>query len=76
MLYLGDNCIQNFHFISWPVSWAVKRDFRTYIQRYTSLNENFEYGYPHSNALLTFSLQKDMVKMYFVAPTSSRCQLH
>ena len=22
-------------------------------------NENFEYGYPHFNALLTFSLQKD-----------------
>ena len=21
--------------------------------------KNFEYGYPHSNALLTFSLQKD-----------------
>ena len=44
-----------------------KRDFRTYIRRYTSPNENFEYGYPHSNALLTFSLQKDS-EMYFVAP--------
>ena len=41
------------------VSGAVKRDFRTYIRRYTSPNENFEYGYPHSNAPLTFSLQKD-----------------
>ena len=41
------------------VSGAVKRDFRTYIRRYTSTNENFEYGYPHSNVLLTFSFQKD-----------------
>ena len=46
---------------------AVKRDSRTYIRRYTSPNENFEYGYPHSNALLTFSLQI-WSKMYFVAP--------
>ena len=45
----------------------VKRDFQTYIPRYTSTNETFEYGYPHSNALLTFSLQKDREK-YFVAP--------
>ena len=41
------------------VSEALKRDFRMYIQRYTSPNENFEYGYPHSYALLTISLQKD-----------------
>ena len=38
------------------VSGAVKRDFRTYIRRYTFPNENFEYGYPHSNAQLTFSI--------------------
>ena len=30
-----------------------------YIRRYTSPNENFEYGYPDSNTLLTFLLQKD-----------------
>ena len=53
-----------------------QRDFRTYIRRYTSPNENFEYGYPHSNALLIFSLKKDSKKKYFVAPTSSGCQLH
>ena len=41
------------------VSGAIKCDSRTYIRRYTSPNENFEYGYPHSNVLLTFSLQKD-----------------
>ena len=78
--HLGDNCIQNFHLgryivgytvgnlvLRRRVSGAVKRDFRTYIGRYTSPNENFEYGYPHSNALLTFSLQKDS-EMYFIAP--------
>ena len=40
-------------------SGAVKRDFRTYIRRYTSPNENLEYGYPLSNTLLTVFLQKD-----------------
>ena len=93
---LGDNCIQNFHLgryivgytvgnlvLQRRISGALKRDFRTYIQRYTSPNENFEYGYPliytlaeqslhlngypHSNALLIFSLKKT-VKTYFVAP--------
>ena len=60
---LGDNCIQNFHLgryivgymvgnlvLRRCVSGAVKRDFRTYIRRYTSPNENFEDGYPNSNA--------------------------
>ena len=82
--YLGDNCIQNFHLgryivgytvgnlvLRRRVSGAVKRDFRTYIRRYTSPNENFEYGYPHSNALLTFSLQKDGENVLCCAYTSS-----
>ena len=68
---LGDNCIQNFdlgrYIVGYTVgnlvlrrrlSGAVKHDFRTYIWQYTSPNQNFEYGYPHSNALLTFSLKK------------------
>ena len=63
--HLGDNCIQIFHLGRYIVGYtvgnlvlrrrasgAVKRDFRTYIRRYTSPNENFEYDYPHSNALL------------------------
>ena len=86
--HLGDNCIQNFHLgryivgytvgnlvLRRHVSGAVKRDFRTYIRRYTSPNENFEYGYPHSNALSTFSLQID-TEMYFVAlirPAAASC---
>ena len=65
-----DKCIQNFHFGRYSVgytvgnlvlgrraSWAVKRDFQTYIWWYTSTNENFEYGYPHSNAFLQFHLK-------------------
>ena len=71
-LHLGDNCIQNFHLGTYivgymvgnlvlrrHVSGAVKRDFRTYIRRYTSPNENFEYSYPHSNAQVTFLLKND-----------------
>ena len=78
------NCIQYFHLgryivrhivgnlvLRRRVSGAVKRDFRTYIRRYTSPNENFEYGYPHSNALLTFSFQKDRENVLFCAYTSS-----
>ena len=45
----------------------VKRDYRSYIRRYNSPNENFEYGYPHSNALLTFSLQKDSKRVFYCA---------
>ena len=67
---LGDNCIQNFHLGRYIVGYtvenlvlrrhasgAVKRDFRTYIRPYTSPNENFEFGYLHSNALLLFPLK-------------------
>ena len=81
----GDNCIQNFHLkryiigytvgnlvLRQRVSRAVKCDFRTYIRRYTSQNENFE----HSNALLTFSLQKDSENVLCCTYTSCGCQLH
>ena len=77
---LGDNCIQNFHLgryivgftvgnlvLRGPASGAVKRDFRTYIRRYTSPNENFEYGYPHSNALLQFELKLERCKPHKAA---------
>ena len=58
-VYLGDYCIQNFHLGRYIVGYtdgnlvlrrrasgAVKRDFRTYIRRYTSPNENFEWLSP------------------------------
>ena len=34
-----------------------------YIRRYTSQNDNSEYGYPHSNALVLFFLQRDCEKI-------------
>ena len=70
-LDLGDNCIQICHFgryivgytvgnfvLRRRVSGAVKHDFRTYIRRYTSPNDKFEYGYPHSNVLLNMFTSK------------------
>ena len=52
--YLRDNCIQNFHLGKFSctatTSGAIKRDNRT-------PNENSDYGYPHSNALLQFCLK-------------------
>ena len=86
---LGDNCIQNFHLGRFIVGYTVRNlvlrrcisgavncDFRTYIRRYTSPNENFEYGYPHSKALINFSLKKDSENVLCCAYTSSGCQLH
>ena len=71
---LGDNCIQIFHLgryivgysvgnfvLRRRVSGVVKHDFRPYIRRYTSPNENFEYGYPHSNVLSTFTHRKHFI---------------
>ena len=37
--------------ISDDMCGAVKHDFRTYIRRYTSTNENFEYSYPLSDGI-------------------------
>ena len=80
MVYLGDNCIQNFHLGRYIVVYSVgnlvlrrlasgdvKRDFRTYIRRYTSPNDNFEYGYPHSNALLQFDLKLERCRPHKAA---------
>ena len=74
---LGDNCIQNFqlgrYIVGYTVrnlvlqrlaSGAVKCDFRTYIRGYTSLNDNFENGYPHSNALLRSRLKLERCKLH------------
>ena len=77
---LGDNCIQNFHLGRYIVGYtvgnlvlrrrasrAVKHDFQTYIRGYTSPNENFEYGYPHSKALLLFRLKLERWKPHKAA---------
>ena len=67
--YLGDNCFWNFYMGRYIVGYtvrnlvlqrhpsqAVKLNCLPYIRQYTYPNEKFEYGYPHSNALLQFRL--------------------
>ena len=48
-------------------SRVLKGDFQLYIRQYTSQNENFEYGYPHSNALLQFRLKLECCKLHEAA---------
>ena len=66
--YMGGNLV-----LRQRVSRAVKRDFRTYIRQYTSPNENFEYGYPHSNALLQFHLKLERCKPHNSARHPMKC---
>ena len=85
---LGYNCIQNFYLGRYIVrytvgnlvlrrraSGAVKRDFRPYIRRYTSPSENFEYGYPNSNALLLFWLESERRKPHKAARHPRKCNV-
>ena len=80
-MYLGDNCIQNFHFGRYMVGYTVgnlvlvKRDFRTYIWWYTSPNKNFEYGYHHSNALLQFHLESEHWKQHKATRHRMKCDV-
>ena len=88
MQYFGDNCIQNFHLGRYIVGYtvgnlvlrrrasgAVKRDFRTYIRPYTSTNENFELGYPHSNVHLQSCLELEHSKPHNAARHPTKCDL-
>ena len=43
------------------------RDFQMYIRLYTSPNEYFEYGYPHSNAHLQSCLKFECYKRHKAA---------
>ena len=87
--HLGDSCIQNFHFGRYIVGYtignlvlrrhasgAVKRDFRAYIRRYTSPNENFQYGYPQSNVLLQFCLKFELCQILDVIQSDVSLQSH
>ena len=56
-------------------SGAVKRDFWSYIRRYTSPNENFGYGYPHSNALLLFPLKLERCNLHKAARQPTICDV-
>ena len=86
--HLGDNCIQYFHLGRYIVGYTVgyvvlrrrergvvKRDFRTYIRQYTSPNENVEYGYPHSNALLLSHLKLERCKPHKAAHHPTKCDV-
>ena len=55
-------------------SRAVKHYFRTFIRRNTSPNQNFEYGYPHSKALLQSRLKLERCEPHKTArhPTDVR----
>ena len=53
----------------------VKRDFLMYIRRYTSPNENFEYGYPHSNALLQFCVKFERCKPHKATYHPMKCDV-
>ena len=87
-LKLGDSCIQNFHLGRYIVRYkiwnlilqrrasrAVKHDFRLYNRQYTSLNENFEYGYPHSNAIHQFPLKLKRWKAQKATHHSTKCDI-
>ena len=47
----------------------VKHDFQT------SPNENFEYGYPHSNAILQFHLKLKHCKPHNAVPQPMKCDV-
>ena len=87
-MHLGDNCIQNFHLGRYIVGYkvgnlvlrrrasgAVKHDFRPHIRQYTSLNENCEYGYPNSNALLQVALKLERCKPHKAACHPTKCDI-
>ena len=57
------------------MSRTVKRDFRLYIGQYTSPNVYFEYGYPHSNALLQFRLKLQRYKPHKAACHPTKCDI-
>ena len=46
-----------------------------YVRRYTSTNDNFEYGYPHSNAFLQVLLKLERCKPHKTARQSMICDV-
>ena len=66
----------------WKLSFTAtrKRSYKTWFRNvYPTIylpKWKFWCGYPHSNELLTFFLQKDSEKVFCCTYTSSGCQLH
>ena len=46
-----------------------------YVRRYTSTNENFEYGYPHFNAFLQVLLKLERCKPHKTARQPTICDV-
>ena len=83
-----DNHIQNFHLGRYIIGYmvgnlvlprlasgVVKGDFRMYIRQYTSPNENFEYGYLYSNALLQSHLKLERCKPHKAVRHRMKCDV-
>ena len=56
-------------------SEAIKLDLRAYNLQYTSPNEHFEYGYPHSNALLQSRLKLECCKPNKATRHPTKCDV-
>ena len=80
---LGFKFIQNFHLGRYIIGYmvgnfvlrrhpsrAVKRDFKTYIRRYTSPNENFDF-----NAFMHFRLELEHCKLHKTARHPTKCDV-
>ena len=62
-------------FLRRRASGVLKHDFRTYIPRYTSPNDNLEYGYPHSNVLLQSRHKSEHCKLHKGVCHPTKCDL-
>ena len=80
---LGDNCIQKIYLGRYIVRYMVRNfilrqhNFRLYNQRYTSPSKNFEYGYPHTNALFNIYSSKAQYfapNVSFISNVKQLCQ--
>ena len=53
--------------------YGRKLSFTATLEGYISINENFEYGFPHSNALLQSRLIMERCKQHKAARHSTKC---
>ena len=77
--YITGYIVNKFSFTGRAVG-AVKRDFLpyiriSYIRRNTSKNENFENGYPQSNALLQYDFKLERCDPYKSTHHPTKCDI-
>ena len=70
-----NKCTQNFHLGRYIIRYTVGNLVLQQRAGYTSQNENFEYGYPHSNALLLSCLKLEYCKPLKATRHSSKCDI-